>query len=1177
MAVYVDDLNVRTDVPDGATVVRGRWSYLFADTEDELRAFATKIGLKETWIQHPGQPHVHFDVVGRLRQRAIAAGAQPVTWRQAGEFFAERARRALTPVDEPVTSLLLVSGPREGVTRETVQAALAPKFATTTLLVTGAAKGVDTYAAELWREWGGLVEEHPVPAEEQERNPRGAGHARNVRMVHRVTTAGGSVLVIDLPCTRPSCPRPLPHNTHGTSGCAALAERAGLPVEHYQAPTANSDGLRPGHGSRAPAEGDTGGDGDRGTARGRALRQATHLYLGHGLLPVPGWAANANGACCCPRGAACPRPGKHPRAVHVGPGPHDYSWKPLACHTHDEAEQRFADGGEYADGNLMLAIPPGMLVIDQDDDDGGPQAIATLAAQLGELPATLAHPTPHGVHRIYRTPPGWTGRAWVGKDTHNPLPAGIDLRVPGQILMAAPSQVPIPGGLAAYGLPTGAGAADLPAAYLAAWTPPQPPATRPRRPVPVPPDRADAAASYVHARVDGITADLAAHEPGGRNTAIYTAALKIGSTLGAARTTPGAGHAAAEWTDQAAEDALMEAAEANGYTGQHGAAAARTAIRSGLRNGLRQPRPLPDFTTGSTAQAPEGSTARARRRPGKQARDTGQAHAGPAARSREDRPGTGPGNPAPVPAASRCDAQAAETVSAVLAAAGYPASSHHSGTGWGEGFRLHPQPDGSVLVGHEAIAEDIGGVAARDRVHHMTGWYARTLQDAGYQVTSPAPGSLAVTPPPPGAQPRPIATPEQARQATRAAVAADEAYRTGEFDRARRLIAQAAGLDPSRAGLWDRHRAEITAKQLFTRAQAARTEGDHARADQLLAECREADPRLEAGWYRHLTGIRNGQLTRQPPSPAAEPMAGDDRHHGQGARQPAGERATGREPGPPWPSRPARSPNPQASGPGGAPAEPEPPRLSGPPAPPAQGGEPKQQRARHSWEPADEGTKRCTRDGCGLQATRRLHPTERRWLTTYTQGGRTIVADRVPACGQDLPHGAGTEEMRHLATEADRQAGLAFRTGDIDRAYRLLTDARALDPARQQLWDTRERQIRSHVAARQPRQVSHNTEKAPCPQCGESYVRPAGETCPCLSCESQARLKAAGFTAGSPEIKRVAEWNHAALRRAGCQQETPQPRPEAEPGREGGPQITADAGPVPGEAKDLDREREASG
>ena len=42
----------------------------------------------------------------------------------------------------------------------------------------------------------------------------------------------------------------------------------------------------------------------------------------------------------------------------------------------------------------------------------------------------------------------------------------------------------------------------------------------------------------------------------------------------------------------------MDAAERNGYTGKDGPAEARRAIRSGLRNGLRSPRALPDFTAG---------------------------------------------------------------------------------------------------------------------------------------------------------------------------------------------------------------------------------------------------------------------------------------------------------------------------------------------------------------------------------------------------------------------------------------------------------------------------------------------------------------------------------------------------------------------------------------------------
>ncbi len=163
--------------------------------------------------------------------------------------------------------------------------------------------------------------------------------------------------------------------------------------------------------------------------------------------------------------------------------------------------------------------------------------------------------------------------------------------------MAPPSRVPAAGSLAGYGPAAGGDVADLPAAYVTAWTPPKEPARAPRPAAPVPPGKADAAAAYVHARITGIAEDLAGREPGGRNTAIYTAALKVGSTLGAARSTPGAENAAAAWSDEAAADALLAAAGRNGYVAGHSGAAARSAIRSGLRNGLRSPRPLPDFAS----------------------------------------------------------------------------------------------------------------------------------------------------------------------------------------------------------------------------------------------------------------------------------------------------------------------------------------------------------------------------------------------------------------------------------------------------------------------------------------------------------------------------------------------------------------------------------------------------
>ena len=80
----------------------------------------------------------------------------------------------------------------------------------------------------------------------------------------------------------------------------------------------------------------------------------------------------------------------------------------------------------------MVAIPAGMMAIDRDDDDGGRVALAALKGELGELPPTLSHRTPHGEHLIYRTPENWKGRAWVGKDPANPVQPGIDLRMPGR-------------------------------------------------------------------------------------------------------------------------------------------------------------------------------------------------------------------------------------------------------------------------------------------------------------------------------------------------------------------------------------------------------------------------------------------------------------------------------------------------------------------------------------------------------------------------------------------------------------------------------------------------------------------------------------------------------------------------------------------------------------------------
>jgi hypothetical protein len=94
MTVYVDDMLMKATVPNGNRKVTGRWSHMVADTEEELMEFAKKLGLKASWVQYPGTPKVHFDVVESKRREAIQKGAVPVECRseQWKELFIGRRR-----------------------------------------------------------------------------------------------------------------------------------------------------------------------------------------------------------------------------------------------------------------------------------------------------------------------------------------------------------------------------------------------------------------------------------------------------------------------------------------------------------------------------------------------------------------------------------------------------------------------------------------------------------------------------------------------------------------------------------------------------------------------------------------------------------------------------------------------------------------------------------------------------------------------------------------------------------------------------------------------------------------------------------------------------------------------------------------------------------------------------
>jgi hypothetical protein len=86
MSVYVDDARI------GARVGRlsARWSHLFADTPDELHAFAARLGLRRAWFQDKPHGRWHYDVTDSKRTQAIRLGATPVTWREAVQIIHDR-------------------------------------------------------------------------------------------------------------------------------------------------------------------------------------------------------------------------------------------------------------------------------------------------------------------------------------------------------------------------------------------------------------------------------------------------------------------------------------------------------------------------------------------------------------------------------------------------------------------------------------------------------------------------------------------------------------------------------------------------------------------------------------------------------------------------------------------------------------------------------------------------------------------------------------------------------------------------------------------------------------------------------------------------------------------------------------------------------------------------------
>lgn len=88
MTVYVDKVEIPATVGRHTSV----WCHLTADTSAELEAFARRLRLQPSWIQHKGTWSEHYDLTAGKRAQAVAYGAVELSIVEAGERL--RARQA---------------------------------------------------------------------------------------------------------------------------------------------------------------------------------------------------------------------------------------------------------------------------------------------------------------------------------------------------------------------------------------------------------------------------------------------------------------------------------------------------------------------------------------------------------------------------------------------------------------------------------------------------------------------------------------------------------------------------------------------------------------------------------------------------------------------------------------------------------------------------------------------------------------------------------------------------------------------------------------------------------------------------------------------------------------------------------------------------------------------------
>ena len=97
MTVFVDDMYL---YPMGKFRTM-KMSHMVATTDEELHAFAERIGVARRWFQRD-----HYDVSMSKRSRALDLGAHAVTLRQLGIMCMIRRRHGYLPEDPIATEQL---------------------------------------------------------------------------------------------------------------------------------------------------------------------------------------------------------------------------------------------------------------------------------------------------------------------------------------------------------------------------------------------------------------------------------------------------------------------------------------------------------------------------------------------------------------------------------------------------------------------------------------------------------------------------------------------------------------------------------------------------------------------------------------------------------------------------------------------------------------------------------------------------------------------------------------------------------------------------------------------------------------------------------------------------------------------------------------------------------------